>query len=138
MFRAEKHWRHLLSRSRNSLMTVRSHIELPAQTHPQFIAFAFGYYVCVRSFNYTLLCGQINSSLPQGHQSQAHPRSCCALRHPPSTALKVHFVCVSLSFTYAQTHLASVFERLAARWKIAKRHHNMITSQQDYTKCNFV
>lgn len=72
-----------------TLMTVCSHVELPAQTHPQFIAFAFRYYVCV-FFVLIRLCRVasegINSSSPQGHQSRAHPLSCCSLCHPPSTA----------------------------------------------------
>lgn len=57
-------------------MTIHSHVALPAQTHPHFIAFALrlAVYACPHSLlirHRSVASAWMNSSSPQGHQSLA-------------------------------------------------------------------
>ncbi len=104
-----------------------------------------GYCVCVWVFS--LLIRLCCVASPQGHQSWVHPLSCCALCHPPSTALKLHFVSVSPpepfvfhlcgnKFAFKNKNAAGVV--LKGRQNTGKRRNNMIKPKQDYRKSNFV
>lgn len=134
------------------LMTVCSHIDLPAQTYPQFIAFAFRILcvcVCFLCFNYTLLCTLcLNEFIITSRTSimSTSTKLLCLTQGTLCCFEETFNICLSFVFHFCRNkfsilktkmQLVEISERLGGRQKIGELRHNMIKPKQDYTKSNF-